>query len=50
MMVIGKKNNKVITTTVKEKKCVVTLIFIEKENILVYCLQKRFCKSKKMHT
>ena len=29
------KNNKVITTTVKEKKCVVTLIFIEKENILV---------------
>ena len=36
-----KKNNKVITTTVKEKKCVVTLIFIEKENILVYCLQKK---------
>ena len=35
------KNNKVITTTVKEKKCVVTLIFIEKENILVYCLQKK---------
>ena len=42
------KNNKVITTTVKEKKCVVTLIFIEKENILVYCLQKKFLQKNSM--
>ena len=41
------KNNKVITTTVKEKKCVVTLIFIEKENILV-STKKGSAKVKKM--